>query len=743
MPANSLIVGVDLAPIKTIPRCITFQSDINSDKCRATLRQHLKTWKADVVLHDGAPNVGTAWIQDAYTQAELVLRSLKLATEFLVEGGTFVTKVFRSKDYNSLIWVFKQLFAKVEATKPPSSRTVSAEIFVVCRGFKAPKKIDPRFLDPRSVFADLADPAPNNEAKVFNPEKKRRKRDGYEEGDWTQYKEVPASEFIQTTDPIAILGRYNKLSFHQAVNGDIALATLNKLPETTDEIRACCADLKVLGKKDFRLLLKWRLKVREIFGFSAKPEDKESEEVVEVEPMDEELRIQEDLQRLAEQEDKKKKKERRKENEKKQKELFRLQMHMTTPMELGMEQSGPQGEDSLFDLKPIDRVGAVSKVAHGHMHSIRTDEPLQEIGEVSYDSDSDGDALERQLDSMYERYQEQKASHDAKYRVKRARHEYADDDWEGFSEDQKEQSSENDLTEDDVSEAEETEDGPAPRLISDLHSATESSNGLSRRANLFFDQDIFKAIPGLAESDEDSGIDLHETQSPSLWQFKPDEDQEDSADEESFEVDKKEIIESWEEGAGEGRKDEPNIDIITAEAMTLAHQLATRAKSKADLVDENFNKYTFRDTNGLPDWFLDDENKHSKPHRPITAAAAAAIKEKLRALNARPIKKVLEAKARKKFRAARRLEKLRKKSALLIEDDGMTEGEKGRAVSKMLAKAAKAKPNRKVKVVVAVGNNRGISGRPKGTKGRYKMVDARMKKDMRAEKRLKKKLGKK
>lgn len=173
--------------------------------------------------------------------------------------------------------------------------------------------------------------------------------------------------------------------------------------------------------------------------------------------------------------------------------------------------------------------------------------------------------------------------------------------------------------------------------------------------------------------------------------------------------------------------------------MTLAQQLASGAKSAHDLIDDGFNKYAFKDRDGLPDWFLDDEHKHDKPHRPITAAAAAAIKEKLRALNARPIKKVREAKDRKKFKAAQRLEKLRKKSALMAEDENMTEMEKAQGIAKLMSKAAKKKPKQDVKVVVARGGNKGIAGRPRGVKGRYKIVDARLKKDTRAEKRLAKK----
>ncbi|KAK6834910.1 hypothetical protein PG987_009604 [Apiospora arundinis] len=182
-----------------------------------------------------------------------------------------------------------------------------------------------------------------------------------------------------------------------------------------------------------------------------------------------------------------------------------------------------------------------------------------------------------------------------------------------------------------------------------------------------------------------------------------------------------------------------NIDIITAEAMTLAHQLATGEKSSYDVVDDGFNKHAFRDRDGLPDWFLDDEVRHDKPHKPITKAAANALKEKMRAYNARPIKKVREAKARKKFKTAQRLEKLKKKSDMLANDENMTEKEKAESIGKLMSKAAKKKPKENIRVVVAKGVNRGIQGRPQGVKGRYKIVDPRMKKEMRAERRIAKK----
>lgn len=120
------------------------------------------------------------------------------------------------------------------------------------------------------------------------------------------------------------------------------------------------------------------------------------------------------------------------------------------------------------------------------------------------------------------------------------------------------------------------------------------------------------------------------------------------------------------------------------------------------------------------------------PNIPVTKEAIQALRAKQRALDARPIKKVAEAKARKKFKAAQRLEKAMKKAEGVTQTDDMTEREKAQQVEKLMRKGlSKGKKEKKeIKVVVAKGVHKGIKGRPKGVKGRYAMVDARMRKEV-------------
>jgi AdoMet-dependent rRNA methyltransferase SPB1 len=256
MPRPRKIIGIDLDPIKYIGDAETFVCDITSDECRKRLYGMLEDHQADVILHDGAPNVGTSWESDAFNQNLLVFYSLQLSSIFLREGGTFVTKIFRSNDYDSLMAVLMKMFKKVEATKPLSSRSQSAEIFVVCLEYRGHAGFNEDILEYENVFK--------------NSDKDADNFDEY------KYTKIKFSEYLRSEDS-------NILDKVTAIENDLPAEV-----DMDDEILFLIKDLKILSKNDIRKIRQKKKQIiRDVrsgklnmpfFEFLKQDEDSEYEE---------------------------------------------------------------------------------------------------------------------------------------------------------------------------------------------------------------------------------------------------------------------------------------------------------------------------------------------------------------------------------------------------------------------------------------------------------------------------------
>jgi AdoMet-dependent rRNA methyltransferase SPB1 len=859
MPVGSTIIGLDLLPIRKIPGVLTFEAknggDITTPLCRTVLKKNIGGSNADVVLCDGAPNVGANWSRDAYGQSELALKACQLATEFLKRGGCFVTKVFRSSDYTALLWVFQQLFQRVDSMKPSSSRAQSAEIFVVCRGYLAPDRIDPRLLDPKYAFKQVAEPQKVVDV-LHKKDKHKKHREGYDESlGQVLSRECSVAKFVEADSQKALemLGMYNSMEF------DDRSKRFLEHKSTTDEIKECFTDLKVLGKADFKRLIKWRYVMNHMLD---KERPKPVKQASEIDDSAKKLTPEEEaLERMR----RKSKRETKKAREAKSKFQRRI--------DLGIEPGTAVDrviDDEIFSLRDVKNPELVRSANTGDS----TSEEDEWNADAEYATGEDyTERLEQDLDLFYNNYREtqekrsampvmltskgqtltkrKRATMEEKIRLAREAEEYekteerqkeraadyfkllskdmsdSDDSSGGESVDEETAFGESDDS-DDENKGKPASKKPVPgsekkgddKLAAEARAARWFSNPAFGRNGLGEDDDESDSNDQ-GDTDEgnsaDEETDVQTAQGPTD-KLRMEVGEMPKTDKQIRHERRKRLMERNERRENKRRKkSELEIEIVSqaapseedaalakrtkeTEQLIKAGMGATIGKNSAEnnntfetvpqdvdsimrrsnfdtdpedghsndgdassdddtrahtlamgqfmlthsgekrLIESAYNRYAWNDPDDLPSWFVEDEKMYNQPQLPVTKQMVLEAKARLKALNEAPIKKVAEARARKKLKASRMLEKAKKLAERIVDDDQLTAKTKMKAIAKAMSKTKTPRPG-SVHVVVRKGGKSTVSKGSKAGKPKVKFVDRRMRNDERALKRHEKKTG--
>ncbi|CEF64051.1 pre-rRNA processing protein FTSJ3 [Strongyloides ratti] len=719
MPPSSICIGVDLDPIKPIKNCITFQGDITHESTRQRIRRELNTWLADTVIHDGAPNVGMNWIHDAFQQNCLVLMALKLATQVLKKNGYFVTKVFRSADHQALVGVFDKLFRAVHIWKPAASRLESAEIFMVCEGYKKPNKVPPELLDPKQVFKQIEEDLTGEALKnqIISRKSKKLKAVGYDVNNITQYNEVKLSDYLSSTDHILTIAKASKIVIDEP--------RWESDPLTTETIKDLIKDIKVLGPSELRVIFKWRRSILDKLA-KEKKQNEESEhphELTEEEKAElEKQEIDKQIEALVSEEKAADRRKKRRENKMKSRfeEAKKLEMvHEGDSMMLS-------DDIDLFSLSKIRKKLDLQKISDVNvsMPDVDSDKEDNDSGVIASGDDDDVQYASGDDDEDLENYS-----------------------WETLVGKERSKESVKEEEEDDLSDNE--------LLHTEESGLTTNERKAVRSASWFNRDGMTELLEVEDDDDEDDDIDAVEKVAPlktPVVDFEKSsrgkrklmfEDKDAwSDDEKDTFVKEEEIYNSEEETKLFGEDDRIAKRLtddnkgpkskkvkLTPQQLALGEELIYSSKKRSQLEDWSWNRYTNNDTD-LPDWFVNNEKKHCVKPLPVTKEQVQYYKNKAKEINVHTIKKVNEAKARKKRRMERRMEKAKKHAENILGNETLEHAEKIKELQKTYKKAMK-KERRRVQLCVMTKGKRGKVHRPRGP---YKCVDARLKKDMRAEK---------
>jgi 23S rRNA (uridine2552-2'-O)-methyltransferase len=130
------IVGLDLLQIEPIAGVDFIQGDFREDEVLQQLYECLDNQPVHLLLSDMAPNMSGNRDMDQPRAIYLGELALDAVQTILLQGGTFLIKMFQGAGFDDYHNQVKQQFNSVAIRKPKASRARSNEVYILAKGFK-------------------------------------------------------------------------------------------------------------------------------------------------------------------------------------------------------------------------------------------------------------------------------------------------------------------------------------------------------------------------------------------------------------------------------------------------------------------------------------------------------------------------------------------------------------------------------------------------------------------------------
>ena len=133
---EGFVLGVDLTQIEEFPfdNVQTLEGDFTKKATLLEIKEIMPA--ADVVISDASPDISGVWNIDQFRSVELCYSVLEICEDVLKPKGNLLVKVFQGEAVSKFMAEVKDSFSYTKTTKPRASRSRSAEVYVVGKGYK-------------------------------------------------------------------------------------------------------------------------------------------------------------------------------------------------------------------------------------------------------------------------------------------------------------------------------------------------------------------------------------------------------------------------------------------------------------------------------------------------------------------------------------------------------------------------------------------------------------------------------